>query len=123
MSSQTYSNLHERVEQAAEAALKRNGSVGPLELFQEMRLLQPAHVEAWRKVNEYYPTLQPWIQVGPEKFQKTLRYFKEWVTRRGLRPPKPRSCRRPHATLKTQTPPRSSRRSTHPVSSRLSLAP
>ena len=42
MSSQSYSNLQERVEQAAEAALKRNGSVGPLELFQEMRWLQPA---------------------------------------------------------------------------------
>jgi hypothetical protein len=54
-----HSNFQERVEQAAEAALKRNGSVGPLELFQEMRLLQPAHVEGWRKGNEYYPVQRP----------------------------------------------------------------
>jgi hypothetical protein len=81
-----HSNLQERVEQAAEAALKRTGSVGPLELFQEMGLLHPVHVEGWRKGNEYYPVLQPWIQVGPEKFQKTLRDFQEWVKQRGLRP-------------------------------------
>ena len=80
------SNFQERVECAAEAALKRNGSVGPLELFQEMRLLQPCHVEGWRKGNEHYRALQPWIQAGPEKFQKTIRHFQEWVKQRGLRP-------------------------------------
>jgi hypothetical protein len=79
-------NFQERVEQAAEAALRREGSVGPLELFQEMRLLQPVHVEGWRKGNEYYRVLQPWIQVGPEKFQKAIRHFQEWVKQRGLRP-------------------------------------
>ena len=86
MAGPPYSNFQERVERAAEAALKRNGSVGPLELFQEMRLLQPCHVEAWRKGNEHYRVLQPWIRVGPEKFQKTIRHFQEWVKQRGLRP-------------------------------------
>jgi hypothetical protein len=80
------SNFQERVEHAAEAAFKRNGSVGPLELFQEMGLLQPVHVEGWRKGNECYRVLQQWIQVGPEKFQKTVSYFQEWVKQRGLRP-------------------------------------
>jgi hypothetical protein len=78
--------LQERVEQAAETAMKRKGSVGSLELFQEMGLLQAVHVEGWRKGNEYYRVLQPWIQVGPEKFQKTIRHFREWVKQRGLRP-------------------------------------
>src|ERR1039457_4280027 len=86
MASPLYSNFQERVVQAAESALKRHGSVGPLELFQEMRLLQPVHVEGWRKGNEYYRVLQPWIQVGPEKFQKTIRHFQEWVKHHGLRP-------------------------------------
>src|ERR1035438_6588695 len=80
------SSLQERVEQAAKTALNRNGSVGPLELFQQMRLLQPVHVEGWRKGNECFRVLQPWIQVGPEKFQKTLRIFQEWVKAHGLRP-------------------------------------
>jgi hypothetical protein len=80
------SNFQDRVERAAEAALKRSGSVGPLELFQEMGLLQAVHVENWRKGHEHYRTLQQWIQVGPEKFQKAIRHFQEWVKQRGLRP-------------------------------------
>ena len=56
------SNLQERVVQAAEAALKRNGSVGPLELFQHMGFLQPVHVEGWRKGNEYYRVLRQWTE-------------------------------------------------------------
>lgn len=82
----TYSNFQERVVQAAEAALRRDGSVGPLELFQQLRFLQPVHVEAWRKGNEYYRVLEEHIQVGDEKFQKTLQHFQEWVQARGLRP-------------------------------------
>src|SRR4051812_24959575 len=86
MAGPVYSNFQERVVQAAEAVLKRSSSVGPLELFQEMRLLQPVHFEGWRKGNEHYRVLEEWIQVGPEKFQKTLQFFQEWVNRRGLRP-------------------------------------
>jgi hypothetical protein len=81
-----YNNFQERVERAAEAALKSNGSVGPLELFQEMRLLQPCHLEGRHKGNEHCRVLQPWIQVGLEKFQKTIRHFQEWVKQCGLRP-------------------------------------
>ena len=81
-----HSNFQERVERAAEAALKRNGSVGPLELLQEMGLLQPCHVEGWRKGNEHYRVLQQWIQAGPEKLQKAIRHFQEWVKQRGLHP-------------------------------------
>ncbi len=78
--------LQERVVQAAEAALERDGSVGPLELFQHLRFLHPVHVEGWRKGNEHYRVLQQWIQVGPDKFDQTLQYFQEWVKQRGLRP-------------------------------------
>ena len=85
MANPTYSNFQERVVQAAESALKRHGSVGPLELFQQMLLLQPVHVDGWRKGNEYYRVLEPWIQVGPEKFQKTIAFFQEWAEQRGLR--------------------------------------
>lgn len=82
----SYSNFQERVVQAAEAVLEQNGSVGPLELFQRMGFLHTVHVEGWRKGNEHYRSLQPWIQAGPEKLAKTLRYFQEWVKQRGLRP-------------------------------------
>lgn len=83
---QSYTNFQERVEQAAEAALKNGGSVGPLDLLQQMRILQPVHVEGWLKGNEYYRVLFEHIQIGPEKWAKTLQYFREWVQRRGLKP-------------------------------------
>jgi hypothetical protein len=72
----SHNPFRQRVEQAAEAVLKRAGSVGPLELLQEMRLLQPAHIKAWRQVLETYRVLQPWIQVGPSKFDQTIYYFR-----------------------------------------------
>jgi hypothetical protein len=77
--------FQDRVVRAAEAALKRLGSVGPLELFQAMLLLHPVHFENWRKGNEYYRALEPWIQVGPEKFHKTIQHFQAWAAQRGLR--------------------------------------
>jgi hypothetical protein len=82
----SYSNFQQRVVQAAEAALRQNGSVGPLELFQHIGFLHPAHVEGWRKGNEYYRVLEPWIQVGQEKFEKTIFHFQEWIKARDLRP-------------------------------------
>jgi hypothetical protein len=51
-----------------------------------MGLLHPCHVEGWRRGNECYRTLEPWIQVGPEKFEKAIRHFQEWIKQRGLRP-------------------------------------
>jgi hypothetical protein len=79
-----YSGFQERVVQAAERALNQNGAVGPLELLQEMRFLHPVHVAGWRKGNEDYRVLENWIQVGPEKFQKTILHFREWAKQRGL---------------------------------------
>ena len=86
MTEVTYHNFQERVEQAAEAVLKRDGSVGLLELLMQMQFLQPVHFEGWRRGNPCFQTLQPSIQVGPEKFQKTIRHFQGWIERRGLRP-------------------------------------
>jgi hypothetical protein len=79
--------FRERVVSSAEAVLKTSGSVGPLELFSQMGLLHPVHFEGWRRqIREDYKTLQPWIQVGPEKLQRTLEIFGEWVRARGLKP-------------------------------------
>src|ERR1043165_4116441 len=82
----TPEGLRGRVYAAADAALKRGGSVGPLELLMQIGFLHPVHFEAWRKGHEQYPTLEEWIQVGPEKFEKTFRYFAEWVKERGMHP-------------------------------------
>lgn len=86
MADKPNSNFQERVVRAAEAALTNNGSVGPLEMFQYMLILQPVHVEAWRKGNEHYQVITEHIQLGPEKFRKAINYFREWVQQRGLKP-------------------------------------
>lgn len=78
--------LCDRIYAAAEATLKTNGSVGPLELFQEMRLLHPVHFDGWRRDSQHYRVLEDWIQVGQEKFDLVLRYFGEWARERGLCP-------------------------------------
>jgi hypothetical protein len=57
--------LEERVVQAAEAALADHGYVSLIDLFTGMRLLQPAHVESWRKGRLEF--LEPWIQGNPNK--------------------------------------------------------
>lgn len=47
--------------------------------------------------------LEQWIQVGPEKFEKTLRCFAEWVQERGLRPIEASyTRRRPHGLEQLQ---------------------
>lgn len=78
--------LQERVRRAAEQCLERDGAVGPLELLQQMLFLQPVHFQAWQKGNPYYAALEPHIQCGPAKLDKTYQYFHDWVRQRGLAP-------------------------------------
>jgi len=80
------SNFQERVVITAETVLKRSGSVGFLELIQEMGWLHPVQFEAWQKGNEHYRILEKWIQVGPGKREKAIYHFTEWIKQRGLRP-------------------------------------
>lgn len=96
-----HGKFSERVVAAAEAVLKRDGSVGPLELFQEMRILQPVHVEGWRKGNEHYRVLEKWIQLGPAKYAIALETFAAWVRENDLRPAEAAYTRRSARGLET----------------------
>jgi len=84
MGNRQQEGLQERVEQASERVLEASGSVGPLDLLQEMRLLAPSHVARWRK--GIIASLAEFIQGSPEKQQKTFCYFEQWAQRRGLKP-------------------------------------
>ncbi len=75
--------LQERVEQAAEAVLEANGSVGPLELLLQMQWLAPSHLAGWRK--GIIPSLAELIQGSPEKRRKAFRHFQEWAQKRELK--------------------------------------
>lgn len=78
--------LQQRVHRAAEQCLERDGAVGPLELLQQMLFLQPVHFQGWQKGNPYYAALEPHIQCGPAKLEKTYQHFQAWVRQRGLVP-------------------------------------
>jgi hypothetical protein len=71
MAHQSSSALRERVRQAAETCLGRDGAVGPLELLQQMRLLERVHCDQWRKGHPAVTPLEPWIQGSPKKLRKT----------------------------------------------------
>jgi hypothetical protein len=77
-------DLRERVITAADAVLEAQGSIGPLELLQQMSLLMPGHVFNWRK--GIIDALAPQIQGSPEKLQRTFAYFEQWASTRGLKP-------------------------------------
>lgn len=79
-------DLQERVHRAAEQCLERDGAVGPLELLQQMLFLQPVHFQAWQKGHPHYVALEPHIQCGPAKLEKTHQCFADWVRRHGLLP-------------------------------------
>lgn len=79
------SQLHERVVTAAERALKRDGSVGPLELLREIGFLYWRHFDDWRKGVPQYTPLEPHIQCGPAKLEQVYRIFADWAAAKGLR--------------------------------------
>jgi hypothetical protein len=79
-------DLKERVEHAAETALRADGSVGPLDLLLQMRLLAPSHFADWQKGN--IPTLENVIQGSAERLQRSFQYFRQWANDRGLKPVK-----------------------------------
>jgi hypothetical protein len=78
MGNQQPTNLEQRVVQAAERVLEHRGSVGPLEVLEQMALLPASHVEGWRK--GFHDPLEPLIQGSPEKLSKTYAFFQEWVS-------------------------------------------
>ena len=79
-------NLRQRVEHSCQALLKRNGAVGPLELIQDLGFLAMPHVQQWKQGDPEFNPLQPHIQCGEEKLQKTYRCFVEWVASNKLDP-------------------------------------
>jgi hypothetical protein len=79
-------NMRERVVTAAEAVVRRDGAVGPLELLQQIGFLHVSHVQQWRNGNEFYSNLESHIQCGQKKLAETWKHFFEWVREKNLEP-------------------------------------
>src|SRR5262245_42283128 len=71
--------LRERVRAAAQDALERSGSVGPLDVLIGLQWLYVGHVEQWRKGNPYFRALEQHFQSSPAKRAKVFDFFREWV--------------------------------------------
>lgn len=79
------SKLSERVVAAAEKALKRGGSVGPLELLQELGFLHWQHFDDWKKGVPHFTPLEPRIQCGAAKLAEVYRVLAEWSAANGMK--------------------------------------
>ena len=83
--------LKQRVLQAAENALADHGYVSLIDLFTGMRLLEPVHVESWRKGRIDF--LERMLQGSANKIAFSQSVFRQWVREKGLQPSETRYLR------------------------------
>ncbi|MCX6631870.1 MAG: DUF2293 domain-containing protein [Candidatus Solibacter sp.] len=83
--------LEQRVIRAAEAALADHGYVSAIDVLTGMRLLEPAHVESWRKGRLDF--LERMVQGNLTKISLSMSFFRQWARQKGLRPSETRYVR------------------------------
>ena len=76
--------LEVRVIRAAEAALGRQQYVSAIDVLCGMRLLQPTHVDQWRKGRIDF--LERMIQGNLGKISSSMQMFHRWAQQQGLKP-------------------------------------
>lgn len=76
--------LKQRALQAAEEALSKQQYVSPIDVFIGMKLLQPIHVDNWRKGK--IPYLETVIQGSLEKITFSMKCFSAWAKEKCLKP-------------------------------------
>jgi hypothetical protein len=84
MTSPPISKLQDRVLRAADTLLRKNGTVGLLELLTEMNFVHWSHVEQWRRANPAYRYICEHIQCGADKLKQTQQHFHDWARALGL---------------------------------------
>ena len=84
MSRQSQEALEQRVVRAAEAALAGHQHVTAIDVLTGMRLLEPAHVEAWRKGRIDF--LERVVQGNLSKIFSAMAAFRRWAQAKGLQP-------------------------------------
>jgi hypothetical protein len=91
MAKQSKTALQERVVAAAEGALANNSYVSAIDVLTRMGLLQPTHVDSWRKGQ--IDALERAIQGSLEKRSTVMAMFRRWAQERGLKPSETRYVR------------------------------
>jgi hypothetical protein len=77
-------NLEQRVIRAAEAALADHQYVSAIDVLTGMGLLQPSHVQDWRKGRLDF--LERMIQGNLKKISLAMKTFRTWAHAKGLKP-------------------------------------
>lgn len=76
--------MKQRALQAAEEALHKNQYVSPIDFLIGMKLLQPVHVEEWRRGK--IPYLEQVIQGSIGKITFCMEFLCAWAKEKGLKP-------------------------------------
>lgn len=76
--------LAQRVAQAAEAAVSKNGYATAIDVMLGIGWLQPSHLLAWR--TRRLPCLENGIQANLNKIAEAMRLFAAWARDAGLKP-------------------------------------
>src|ERR1700678_1748747 len=76
--------LEARVVRAADAALERQQYVSTIDMLGSMGLLQPVHVDRWRKGR--IDCLEQMIQGNPDKISFSTQTFHQWAQKKSLKP-------------------------------------
>jgi len=87
-----YDQLKKRVVSAAEAALAHKQYVSAIDVLTGSGLLEPAHVESWRKGRIDF--LERAIQANLEKISQSMAMFRQWAIEKGLKPTETHYVRR-----------------------------
>ena len=83
--------LEARVHRAAEAALQDHHYISAIDVLCGMRLLEPTHVDAWRKGRIAF--LEEVVQGSPNKISESIRLLQAWPEAKGLKPRETRYVR------------------------------
>lgn len=79
-------NIEKRAIQAAETALHQQQYVCPIDIFVGMGLLQPIHIQEWRKGK--IPYLEKVIQGNLSKISFAMKSLRKWAREKNLKPSK-----------------------------------
>lgn len=86
MSDNAPSSYQQKVVAACETVLKRNKSVGLIELCEQLGFVHFSHIDAWKRGEPQATPLQKKLQVGDEKLSKVIRALEAWATSNNMTP-------------------------------------
>lgn len=86
MSHATFTPYHHKVVSCCEAVLQREGSVGLIDLCQQMGFLHFTHINDWKHGKPQATPLHQKLKVGAEKLSKVISTLESWAHENNMSP-------------------------------------